>query len=122
MNLISNAIERLSSWLNGFQVKRFLAVALVGFLVLATQVDTGRQAFSEQYQGRMDDLDSVRPKTTGQWNKEARETAHNPDDRLERIKDQSGKALKEFGEMYSDTAKRTASEFKENTAHSGQQF
>jgi hypothetical protein len=41
MNLISTAIARISSLLKGFQIKSFLSVVLVGFLLLTTNVDSG---------------------------------------------------------------------------------
>ncbi|MGL5064516.1 MAG: hypothetical protein ACRC62_31390 [Microcoleus sp.] len=44
MNLISSAIERINSFFQGLQIKRFLAVALVGFLVLTANVDNNRTA------------------------------------------------------------------------------
>jgi hypothetical protein len=52
-------------------------------------------------------IDSERPKTFGEWNREARETEDAPGDRLERIAKESGEAVKEFGEMYPDTAERS---------------
>ena len=49
-NLITRAIAHIISLLQGLQVKRFLAVVLVPFLLLTTNVDSGRnnQALSEQ--------------------------------------------------------------------------
>jgi hypothetical protein len=41
-NLISRAIARISTLLEGLQVKQFFAAGLVGFLLLTTNVDMGR--------------------------------------------------------------------------------
>ena len=51
---------------------------------------------------------SVRPKTTNEWYKEARETEDSPGERLGNIAEESAQAVKEFGSIYPDTAKRTA--------------
>ena len=51
-----------------------------------------------------------RPKTTQEWNKQSRETEGKPGERIKRIEKQSVEAVKDFGSMYSDTAKRSASE------------
>lgn len=51
--------------------------------------------------------DSDRPKTTGQWMREARQTEGEPGNRLERIAKETGEAVKDFGQVYPDTAKRS---------------
>ena len=51
-----------------------------------------------------------RPKTTGEWNKEAREVEGSPGERLERIGKQSAEAVKDFGTVYPDTADRSTSD------------
>lgn len=56
-----------------------------------------------------------RPKTTGEWNREARQTEGRPGKRLERIADESKEAVKDFGEMYPDTAKRSGRALKEQS-------
>ena len=130
-NLISNAIARISSWFQGFQVKQFLAVALVGLIVLTTNVDYGRNsAFSDesgrstrelrdQARERVQENDAQRPKTTGQWNRESRETKGNPGERLQRIGQQSAEAFKEFGSGYVEGAKETAGGVKDSAAKAG---
>jgi hypothetical protein len=111
-NLISKATAQINSLLSAFQVKRFLAVALVGFLLLTTNVNTGRntQAVAERALDKAHQSDSVRPKTTNEWKQDARETDNSPGERLQKIADQSGAALKEFGSLYPETAKSTASD------------
>lgn len=117
-NLITRAIAHISSLLTALQVKRFLAVALVGFLLLTTTVDSGRnnKALGEQVRDEAHQIDSVRPKTTREWYEEARETEDSPGERLQRIGEESAQALKEFGSLYPDTAKRSTSDLDNNTA------
>ncbi|WP_371418221.1 hypothetical protein [Anabaena sp. UHCC 0253] len=61
---------------------------------------------------RQDDAD--RPKTTGEWNKEARETEDDPVERAKRIAKESGEALKQWGSVYSDTANKSANDLQNN--------
>lgn len=123
-NLVSSAIAGISSLLNVFQVKRFLAVALVGFILLTTNVDYGRNNIASNNEGRdrLHEIDSVRPKTTNEWFKEARETEDAPGERLKNIAEESGQALKEFGSLYPDTAKRSANALKDDTEPASQNF
>jgi hypothetical protein len=109
-NLISRATSHISSLINGLQVKRFLAVVLVGFILLTTNVDSGQnnKALTKEIRKEAQKIDSVRPKTTNEWYKEARETEDSPGERLENIAEESAQAFKEFGAIYPDTAKRTA--------------
>ncbi|GAA6618585.1 hypothetical protein [Scytonema sp. NUACC26] len=111
-NLISNAIAYISSFFKEFQVKRFMTVVLVGFLVLTTGVNTerGAQAVTKKVQQAVQQDTSDRPKTTGEWNKEARQTEDAPGKRAQRIVKESAEAVKDLGSVYPDTAKRTASD------------
>ncbi|MBD2185147.1 hypothetical protein H6S82_22790 [Planktothrix sp. FACHB-1355] len=123
-NWISRAIDRISSVLNALQVKRFLAVVVVGFLLLTTNVDSGRnnQRLTDKVLDTAHEKDSVRPKTTNEWYQEARETKDSPGERLKNIAEESGKALKEFGSVYPDTAKTSADALDENTAPASRNF
>ncbi len=109
-NLIKNAIAQISSLLNGFQVKRFFAVVAVGFLLLTTNVDAGRNTtgFVEQVLEKAHQTDSVRPKTSNEWKQEARETEDDPGARGKNIAEETGQALKEFGALYPKTAEASA--------------
>ena len=120
-NLITQATAHISSLLNTLQVKRFFAVVLVGFLLLTTNVDSGRntRAVGEQLRQPENQLDSVRPKTTNEWYEEARETEDAPGARIQNIAEESAKAVKEFGSLYPDTAKRSASALKDDAAQTG---
>lgn len=111
-NLISRAIAHINSFLNELQVKRFLAVVLVGFLLLSTNV--APESSNPAAAKIIDELvhqepnDSQRPKTVGDWQKEARETKDAPGERLQKIVGESAEAVKDFGGLYPDTAKASA--------------
>jgi hypothetical protein len=109
-NLISRSTAHITSLINGLQVNRFFAVVLVGFILLTTNVDSkqNNKALTKQVREQAEQIDSVRPKTTREWYKEARETEDSPGERLQNIAEESAQAVKEFGSLYPDTAKRTA--------------
>jgi hypothetical protein len=115
-NLFSKVIAQIKFLFQEFQVKRFFAIALVGFLVLTTSlnssIDSGRS--TNNVTKRLDQVvhqdDADRPKTTGEWNREARQTEDAPGERAKRIAKESGEAVKQFGSVYPDTAQRTASD------------
>ncbi|WP_414754971.1 hypothetical protein [Anabaena sp. CCY 9910] len=119
-NLFSKVITHIKFLFQDFQVKRFLAIALVGFLVLTTSlnssIDSGRS--SDAVTRRLDKVlhqdDADRPKTTGEWNREARQTEDAPGERAKRIAKESGEAVKQFGSVYPDTAKRSAEDLQDN--------
>ncbi len=108
-DLILNAFSNIRSLLKGIQVQRFFAVVLVGFLLLTTKVDSrgNNNALGEQVREQAAQIDSVRPKTTREWEEDARATENSPGERLQKIGEQSAQAIKEFGSVYPDTAKRT---------------
>ncbi|MBE9187959.1 hypothetical protein IQ270_25790 [Microcoleus sp. LEGE 07076] len=118
MNLISTAIDRISSLFKGFQIKSFLSVVLVGFLLLTTNVDAGssNKAYGTQFGANADLNNPERPQTTREWRQEARETSDSPVERIQKIGQEAGAAVKEFGEMYQDTANRSIRELKDNTS------
>lgn len=109
----SNAIARIKSLLNGLQARQFLAVVLVGFLVLTSNLNRESNAYGQDNSNavtnkvleRVHQNDSPRPKTVGEWQKEDRETANNPDERGRRIGQQTGAAFKEFGSGYGEAMK-----------------
>ncbi len=114
-NLISSAIAWISALFQGLQVKRFLAVGLVGFLLLTTNVDPGQtnKALRDKVRTRVEQNDAQRPKTTGQWNREARETEDAPGERLQKIGQESAEAFKEFGSGYVKGAQKTAGDVRD---------
>lgn len=121
INLISTTIGNIISLLKTLQLKTFLAVVLVGFLVLTTNVSPGytNEALTEKVLNQVHQDDSQRPKTTGEWNKEARETEGSPGKRLQKIGSESAEAFKQFGSGYVKGAKETASDVKDSAAQAG---
>jgi len=118
INLISKAFSHISSLLNGLQVKRFVAVVLVGFLVLTTNANIERgntKAVTRELDRVVHQDNADRPKTTGEWNREARQTEDAPGKRTQRIAKESAEAVKQWGSVYPDTAKRSADSVDENT-------
>lgn len=115
-SLISGAITKICSLLDKLHVKQFLPMILVGLMLLATNVDPDLAS-----KGTIDRLDSMvkqenpdRPKTTAEWEQQARETKDRPGERAKRIGEQSADALKEFGSMYPDVAKNSGAELRDN--------
>lgn len=112
-SLIVEAISHIRSFLKSLQAKQFVAVALIGFLFLTTNVssgvDSGRsgQSITNKIDKVVHQGDSQRPKTTGEWNQEARETEGEPGERAARIAKESAAAVKDFGNVYPDTAKNS---------------
>ncbi|MHC5938811.1 hypothetical protein [Nostoc sp.] len=118
INLISSTIGHISSLLKGLQIKGFLAVALVGFLVLTTNVTSGQndKALGERVREQVQQDDSQRPRTIGEWNKEARETKGSPGKRLQKIGEESAEAFKQFGAGYVEGAQKTAGDVGDSAA------
>jgi hypothetical protein len=113
MNLISSAIARINAFFQSLQVKRFMAVALVGLVLLTANVDPSKSyGMKSESKSTLNDPD--RPQTTREWKQEARATEDAPGERIKKIGQESGDALKEFGQMYQDTAKRSVQELKDN--------
>jgi hypothetical protein len=111
-HLIPRTIAQITSFLKELQVKQLLTVIFVGFLLLTTNVDPGKndQALPANLRDRLNQNDAGRPKTTGQWNREAREVDGNPGERFKRIGKETGEAFKEFGSGYAKGAGKTADE------------
>lgn len=108
-NLISKTISHVSYLLSELRVKRFIGVVLVGFLLLTTNVaPESNKALADEINSVVHQDGSQRPKTTGEWNKDARETEGAPGERLKKIGKQSAEAVKDFGSVYPNTAKRSA--------------
>jgi hypothetical protein len=117
ISLIFGKISKIGSVLKSLQVKQFLSVVLVGLLILTTNVDPGlsKQEATQKVNKMLDRDDNNRPKTTGEWQKQAREVKGEPGERAKRIGEQSADAVKDFGAMYPDVAKRSANELENST-------
>lgn len=115
-NFISKAIDKVNSLLDRFQVKQFLSVVFIGLLLLTTNANPNQsnKAVSKQLDQVVHEDDSQRPKTTGEWNRESRETEGNPGERLKRIGKESAEAVKDFGSIYPDTAKRSTPDLRDS--------
>ncbi|MGV0106952.1 CsbD-like domain-containing protein [Nostoc sp. DSM 114167] len=114
-------MSEIGSLLKGLQVKRFFAVVLVGFLVLTTNVapENNNTGLKERVREQVEQNDAQRPKTIGQWNKEARETKNSPGERLQKIAGESAEAFKEFGSGYVEGAQETANDVGDSAARTG---
>ncbi|MBE9199810.1 MULTISPECIES: hypothetical protein [unclassified Nodularia (in: cyanobacteria)] len=122
INLISRTIAHISFLFKEVQVKRFLAVVLVGFLTLTTNVSLGQnnQVLRETVREDIHQDDSQRPKTIREWNKEARETEDSPGKRMQKIGEESAEAFKEFGSGYVEGAKKTARDLQNGASKVGE--
>lgn len=120
-NLISRTISYISFLWNKVQVKRFLAVVLVGVMTLTTNIALGQnnQVLKERVREDIQQNDAQRPKTMREWNREARATEDKPGERLEKIGKESAEALKEFGSGYVEGAKKTARDVQQGAAEIG---
>jgi hypothetical protein len=108
MNFIFKLIDRFSSLFKQIQIKQILPVFVMGIIFLTANADPG--VMSKQM--LQQDRDPNRPKTTGQWQQQAKEVEGKPGERIKRIGEQSADAVKEFGSMYPDVAKNSAEELK----------
>ena len=124
-NWFSNISDRVHSFVNGILTKQFLAVVLVSLLLLTTNVNHGNsmnsQDITDRVLERVHENSSPRPKTTGEWQKEDRETANNPDERGRRITQQTGTALQEFGSGYVEAIKDASEDAQASVTRAGQQ-
>lgn len=116
-NLISTVVNQAKSLLNSLQLKQFVSVVLLGFLLLTSPITTGRntQAVERKLDQVIHEDGAERPKTTREWQQEAREVEGEPGERAKRIGQQSVDAVKDFGALYPDTAKRSAAELEDSS-------
>jgi hypothetical protein len=112
--LISRIDAKLNDFIRTIHIRQFLPLFLVAFLLLPIHI--GSVNNNKTIVKKLDEVvhqdDSQRPKTTGEWNQEAREVKGEPGERLKRIGKQSAEAVKEFGQIYPDTAEKSVSELK----------
>lgn len=117
LDTIGAVIVKISGWFKNLQVRQFLSVVAIGFILLTTDVapDRASKATIDKLDRMVHQEDPDRPKTTKEWQEQAREVKGKPGERLERIGEQSADAVKEFAGMYPDVAKRSANELERNT-------
>jgi hypothetical protein len=113
---IAGAIAQIGNWFKQIQVRQFLSIVAIGLFLLNTTPapDRASKATIDKLDRMVHQEDPQRPKTTGEWQQQAREVKGKPGERLERIGEQSADAVKEFGQMYPDVAKRSANELEKN--------
>jgi hypothetical protein len=118
-SLISRTIDHFRRFVKQ-SLSQILPVLLVGILLITTN---GADRMSKGKLGKVVDRDihqdaEKRPKTTGEWNEQSRETQGKPGERLKRVGEQSAEAFKDFGSVFPDTAERGAAEL-ENMGKAG---
>ncbi len=118
-NFFSEAIAYIRSMFNRFRLQQYFAFVLVGFILLTTNAKAApnNDALGAKVRERIEQTDqSDRPKTTGEWNREAEETEGQPGKRLDRIAKESGEAFKQFGSGYVKGAQETAGDIQREAA------
>jgi hypothetical protein len=99
---MTNLLSTITFFLKKLHLERLFAIILVGYLSLPTSIAFGQNSSSsdEKLLNKIDQTDSYRPKTTGEWQREAQATEGRPVKRLERIGKESAEAVKEFVQEY----------------------
>jgi hypothetical protein len=106
---ISSFFKALSS----LNLGRALAIGLAGLVVAMAIAPApalaarANQTLPREVNKILQDDDSDRPKTTGEWKAEARETEGQPLERAKRIVEESADAVKDWAELYPDVAERS---------------
>lgn len=116
LNTISQTMIQIGNWFKQLQVRQFLSVIAIGFILLNTTPAPDRvsKATIDKLDRLVNQENPDRPKTTAEWQQQAREVKGKPGERIERIAEQSADAIKEFGQMYPDVAKRSANELEKS--------
>jgi hypothetical protein len=116
LDTIGAAIVKISDWFKNLQVRQFLSVVAIGLILLTTDVapDRASKATIDKLDRLVHQENPDRPKTTGEWQQQAREVKGKPGERLERIGEQSVDAVKEFSGLYPEVAKRSENELEKN--------
>jgi hypothetical protein len=116
LNTIARTMIQIGDWFKQLQVRQFLAVVAIGFILLNTTPapDRASKATIDKLDRLVHQENPDRPKTTKEWQQQAREVKGKPGERLERIGEQSADAVKEFGQMYPEVAKRSEQELEKS--------
>jgi len=85
-----------------------------GRRVMSSESQSGDKQLMGKINQDLQNDTSDRPKTTGEWNREARQTAGKPGYRANRIAKETGEAVKDFGKLYPDTAERSGDALQES--------
>jgi hypothetical protein len=116
LNTIATTVIQIGNWFKQLQVRQFLSVIAIGFILLNTTPapDLASKATIDKLDRMVHQENPDRPKTTKEWQQQAREVKGKPVERLERIGEQSADAIKEFGQMYPDVAKKSEQELEKS--------
>lgn len=121
-NLMTQAFDRISAFLNRVQVKHFFAAIVVGALLLTTNIGPERDnpALGAKVRERVHQTDTAnRPKTTGEWNDEV--YGDKPlSERVNNTVRDSAEAFKQFGSGYVEGAKETGRQIRDGAAQIGE--
>jgi hypothetical protein len=112
---VFDSINKIAILLKKMYSNRASVIVMVGLIILTTNIDpvlSKQDAIGKIDKMLQQDRDPNRPKTTAEWQQQARETQGKPGEKLKRIGEQSADAIKEFGSMYPEVAKNSAEELK----------
>jgi hypothetical protein len=112
---VFRSIDKINYLINKLRLNQAFAIFAIGLLILTTNIDPTLN--KQDAVGKIDkmlqqDRDRTRPKTTAQWQQQARETKGKAGEKLKRIGEQSADAVKEFGSMYPEVAKNSIEDLK----------
>jgi hypothetical protein len=113
---IFGSIDKIALFAKKLYFNQALMILIVGLMLLTTNVDpvlSKQDAIGKIDKMLEQDRDPARPKTTAEWQQQARETKGKPGEKLKRIGEQSADAIKEFGSMYPEVAKNSAKELEQ---------
>jgi hypothetical protein len=119
LNIIAETILQIGNWFKQLQIRQFVSVVAIGFILLNTTPapDLASKATIDKLDRMVHQENPDRPKTTKEWQQQAREVKGKPGERAERIGEQSADAIKEFGKMYPDVAKRSEQELEKSVSN-----
>ena len=113
MKKLSHAIAKLTSFTKTLRLDRLFVTVLVGFLLLATSVDSRQSDRPLEQEVRQEiqeaNQKSERPKTTGEFKQEARGDVP-ATERIYNITRDSAESLKQFAEEYPRVTNKDAAE------------
>jgi hypothetical protein len=116
LSTISGIFIQIGNWFDRLQVRQFISVVAIGFILLNTNVapDRASKATIDKLDRMVHQENRDRPKTTKEWQQQAREVKGKPGERIKRIGEQSADAIKEFGQMYPEVAKKSERELEKS--------
>lgn len=109
IKLISKLANRCAVLIQSIQFKSVVALLLAGLVFLTTGVkaNAANNTLPNRLDNSLEQTGNERPKTTGEWKAEARETEGAPLERAKRIGKETADAVGDWAEIYPDVAERT---------------